>query len=134
MNIAMFEPGEINTAVEYEWKHVDAMPGNGTSGIETSEGKNFVYTTEDLSHTNLGSVSGAVTLTITGNSVIGTNGDTTTGNVYGGGDQSTVNNATTPTAASTTVTISGNTEVLGNVFGGGNQGLVSGSATVNIQE
>ena len=134
MNIGMFEPGEINTAVEYEWKHVDAMPSNGESGIETTDGKNYVYTEEDLSHTNLGSVSGAVTLTITGNSKIGTDGDTTTGNVYGGGDQSTVNNTTTPAAASTTVTISGNTEVLGNVYGGGNQGLVSGSATVKIQE
>ena len=134
IDIAMFEPGEFNTTAEYEWKHVDAMPSNGEDGIKTSDGKNYVYTTEDLSHTNLGSVSGAVTLTITGNSVIGTAGDNTTGNVYGGGDQSTVNNTTTPTAASTTVTISGNTEVLGNVFGGGNQGLVSGSATVNIEE
>mgnify|MGYP002623278286 CR=1 FL=1 len=133
MNIGMFEPGEINTAVEYEWKHVDAMPSNGASGIETTGGKNYVYTTEDLSHTNLGSVSGAVTLTITGNSVIGTVGDNTTGNVYGGGDQSTVNNATTPTDAKTVVTIQGASQILGNVFGGGNRGLVSGSATVNIQ-
>ena len=125
-----FEPTYPAT-VTYNWQHAATVNDTDTAIDKTNH---ILYTTEDLSHTNLGSVSGAVTLTITGNSVIGTNGDTTTGNVYGGGDQSTVNNATTPTAASTTVTISGNTEVLGNVFGGGNQGLVSGSATVNIQE
>ena len=54
------------------------------------------------------------------------------GNVYGGGDQSTVNNTTTATDASTTINITGNTEIFGNVFGGGNMGLVSGNATVNI--
>ena len=127
---AYFEPTYPET-VTYEWKHAD--PVNETDNA-IDKTNHILYTTEDLSHTNLGSVSGAVTLTITGNSVIGTAGDTTTGNVYGGGDQSTVNNATTPASASTTVTISGNTEVLGNVFGGGNQGLVSGSATVNIEE
>ena len=128
---AYFEPTYPET-VTYEWEHAETV--NETDNAIDKTDDHILYTTEDLSHTNLGSVSGAVTLTITGTSVIGTDGDTTTGNVYGGGDQSTVNNTTTPTDASTTVTISGNTEVLGNVFGGGNQGLVSGSATVNIQE
>jgi hypothetical protein len=58
--------------------------------------------------------------------VIGTTGDTTTGHVFGGGDESEVD-------GSTTVNISGTTQVLGNVFGGGNQGLVSGNTNVNIR-
>ena len=82
-------------------------------------------------------MSGAVTLTITTlgsgkTSTIGTSGDTTSGNVYGGGDESYVSNADTPSNAYTVVNIAGNTEVFGNVFGGGNNGEVSGSATVNI--
>ncbi|MBO5579227.1 MAG: chitobiase/beta-hexosaminidase C-terminal domain-containing protein [Prevotella sp.] len=126
MNIGMFEPGEINTAVEYEWKHVDAMPANGTSGIETDDdGKKYVYTDADL--TTLGTVNGAVTLTITGTTTVA-------GSVYGGGDESAVNNDTTPANASTTVTISGNAHITGDVFGGGNHGNVSGSTTVNIQK
>lgn len=115
----------------YTWK-----PKDGDKYIDT--GKSELYTSVDLSESNLGSVSGAVTLTITtegtnGKTVIGTVGNTDTGNVYGGGDESYVNNSTTPADASTTVTLSGNTEVLGSVFGGGNKGLVSGSTTVNIE-
>ena len=131
MNIGMFEPGEANTTVEYEWKKPETMPSNGNTGIETdAEGHNYVYTDTDL--TTLGTVEGKVTLTITGDSKIGTAGDSTTGYVYGGGDESAVNNTTTPANASTKVTLSGNTEVLGNVFGGGNRGMVSGSTTVTI--
>ena len=73
-----------------------------------------------------------VSLTIGGNSVIGTAGNAEKGNVYGGGDESAVSNAITPADANTIVTLKGNTQVLGNVFGGGNEGVVSGSATVNI--
>ena len=108
------------------------------STISIDKTNHILYTTANLSKTNLGSVSGAVTLTITGTqekgSVIGTLGDATTGNVYGGGDQSAVNNTTMPTNASTTVNLRGNTIVQGNVFGGGNQGVVSGITTVNIED
>ena len=131
-NTGVFMPEVYPETKTYSWQHRDETINSTALAIDKTN--HILYTNEDLSHTNLGSVSGAVNLTITGNSVIGKAGDATTGNVYGGGDQSTVNNATTPTNASTTVTISGNTEVFGNVFGGGNQGLVSGSATVNIQE
>lgn len=133
-NIAMFEMGEIADTEEYEWKQVNAMPNNAAAGMESTEAGNYVYTDVDISKTNLGSVSGAVTLTIKGNSEIGTDGDATTGNVFGGGDESAVNNDTTPSAASTIVDISGNTHVRGTVFGGGNKGLISGNATVNIHK
>lgn len=64
--------------------------------------------------------------------MVGTEGDTTTGHVYGGGDESYVSNNETPANASTTVNILENTIVYGNVFGGGNEGVVSGTAKVNI--
>ena len=103
----------------YTWQHGNAISIDKTNHI--------LYTTLDLSKSNLGSVSGAVNLTITGDSRIGTEGDSSTGNVYGGGDESAVNNSTTAADARTTVTLSGNAQVLGNVYGGGNRGMVSGS-------
>ena len=125
-NSGMFEPGIYTGTEEYTWKQVNSYPGEGGAGFDGTQ----VITTQNLDKANLGSVSGAVTLTVTGNSVIGTEGDATTGNVYGGGDESYVTTAN----ATTTVNISGNTLVYGDVFGGGNRGLVSGNTTVNIRE
>ena len=123
--LGTYRTGVKGATTTYRWEH-----GNSISIDKT---KKILYTTETLG-ANLGSVSGAVTLTVTGNSVIGTEGDATTGNVYGGGDESYVTNDTTPADAKTTVNISGNTLVYGDVFGGGNRGLVSGNTTVNIRE
>lgn len=92
--------------------------------FQGSDGNWYVLTTESLE--NLGSISGDVELTLNGNTTVGTATDATSGNVFGGGNESAVE-------GSTTVTLSGKTRVLGNVFGGGNQGLVTGSATVNIE-
>ena len=134
---------------EYEWTNeLDGVEGHDATymkdhpaysktidenGSEVT--KWYCYTWNSLE--NLGVVTNQVTLTLNGKdgkqTVVGTEGDTTTGNVYGGGDASAVNNTTTPAAASTTVNISGNTLVRGNVFGGGNEGEVSGSTTVNIE-
>ena len=128
--------GTYRTAVKgktttYKWK-----PKTGNKYIDT--GLKELYTTEDLSPSNLGSVNGAVTLTLKGDTKVGTLEGSTlkegTGNVYGGGDASVVNNPTNPTAASTIVSLQGNTQVLGNVFGGGNKGMVSGTTTVKIEE
>lgn len=130
-NTGAYTEAILPATTSYEWEHADVVNSTETA-INTSTHK--LFTEVDLSPSNLGSVSGAVTLTIKGNSTIGTAGNNNTGNVYGGGDQSYVNNTTTPTAASTTVNLKGNTQVLGNVFGGGNRGLVSGTATVNIEQ
>ena len=120
---------------------------NGKSGSyeNEDEDKHYLYTDINLSTSNLGSVAGDVTLTLKGNTKVGTlEGDASTlkegtGNVYGGGDQSYVYNEddTNPnkgeeTKASTIVNLQGNTIVYGNVFGGGNNGKVSGNTTVNI--
>lgn len=50
-----------------------------------------------------------------------------TGNVFGGGDESTV-------SGNTTVTLEQGATVHGNVYGGGNQGTVGGNSTVNIHD
>ena len=136
VNTGAYTEAELPTAVSYTWEHKDEVNSTSTA-INTGTKK--LFTTENLDKSNLGSVSGAVTLTLTtngtdGRTIIGTNGDSTTGNVYGGGDASYVNNETNPTAASTTVNISGDTLVRGNVYGGGNEGNVSGGTTVNIKE
>ena len=133
----IIKPQSGGTSTTYYWTHVK---GSTTSPVTAAgEGEDYGSFYTEIPLDNLGAVSGAVSLTITGSdgegkgSVIGTAGDTTTGNVYGGGDASAVKNEANPGIASTTVTLSGNTLVLGNVFGGGNKGEVSGSATVNIE-
>ena len=96
-------------------------------GVSTSKpafqygGKWYCYTTTSLE--NLGTVTGNTTLTINGDTKIGTSG--TGHDVYGGGDESAV-------TGNTTVYLEGTAEVFGDVFGGGNHGLVEGSTEVNI--
>ena len=88
-----------------------------------------------ISLNNLGTVSQSATLTIKGNSEIGTMqgepGSQTlkpgTGNVYGGGDQSAV-------TGSTIVILQEGATVHGNVYGGGNNGPVGGNSSVTIQD
>ena len=100
----------------YTWEHDDAISIDKTNHI--------LYTTEDLSETNLGSVEGNAILTLQGTTRVD-------GNVYGGGDQSVVKGAN---KGNTTVILKGKANVLGNVYGGGNKGAVSGSSQVLIQD
>ena len=125
----MFEQGVFSETTEFNWTQ-GTLTENATA-LDTSDGKHDIYTNQNLSTSNLGSVDGNVILTIKGNSMIGTEGDTTgeKGNVFGGGEESYVIGPT----HKVTVNLEGNTEVLGNVFGGGNEGLVEGSTTVNIE-
>ena len=150
-NTAIITPQSGGTGTTYTWCYKNnttgvvvpsdvVVPNNVGTGNPSFEYNNKKYYYTEVPLVNLGAVSGAVSLTITGSdgegkgSVIGTVNDTTTGNVYGGGDASAVKNETNPASASTTVTLSGNTQVLGNVFGGGNNGEVSGSTTVNVED
>ena len=129
----IFKPQSGGTSTTYYWTHDYGSTGSPiTEASAATDGKALFYTEVPLD--NLGSVSGSVILTIDGDSKIGTDGNTDTGHVYGGGDQSKVFNSTASADASTTVNIQGNTIVLGNVFGGGNKGEVSGTATVNIMQ
>ena len=123
----MFEPGIFSDTTHYTWKHVESYPSEGGAGFDGTQ----VITTQNLDKTNLGSV-GAATLTLKGNTTVGTlNGSSQlvegTGNVYGGGDESTV-------SGNTTVILQQGANVLGNVYGGGNNGAVGGDSEVKIQD
>lgn len=91
------------------------------------DGKWYCYTWQSLE--GLGAVTSDVTLTIKGKSTVGTleNGMVKhgTGNVYGGGDESTV-------GGGTVVKILDRTRVFGNIYGGGNMGTVTGDTKVII--
>lgn len=131
---------DLYAPTTYTW-----VQGAPDSHVDINKTDHTLSTPENLDKSNLGSVSGNVTLTLKGNTTVGTlEGEASTlkegtGNVYGGGDQSYVYNEddTKPnkgeeTKASTIVNLQGNTIVYGNVFGGGNNGKVSGNTTVNI--
>ena len=144
----MFEPGVFSGTTTFTWRNISDAGADGTNLSIVQSGNNkgkitnntsgsnltkhYIYTDVDISNSNLGSVDGDVTLTIKGNSVIGTAGDISgeKGNVFGGGESSYVTGA----AHTVTVNLQGNTEVLGNVFGGGDEGVVEGTAIVNIGE
>ena len=127
-NSGFYIQGVYPKSVTYTWKQAASVSTNNE--FEDDGDKHYILTTVDM--TTLGTVTGTARLTIGGNSVIGTAGDATKGNVFGGGDESAVSNATTSANAKTIVTLQDNAKVLGNVFGGGNEGVVSGNTTVNM--
>ena len=124
----MFEPGIFTGTTEYHWKQVNSL-SNGGAGTSTSGDTNYVHTTVDLN--SLGTVTGDVTLTLKGNTVVGTLEGTAlkagTGSVYGGGAESAVK-------GNTTVILEGHTHILGDVFGGGDEGEVDGSSEVILKD
>ena len=142
VNTGIIKPQSGGTSATYTWTDESNLGGQtlNTSNNKTVtvNGVKYLYTTKSLK--NLGAVSGAVILTIKGNTIVegkvfnkdGTVDNTKTGGVYGGGDASAVINDITPAKASTTVNLQENAQVYGDVFGGGNNGEVGGSATVNI--
>ena len=123
----------------YTWQHKETV--NDTNSAIDKRNK-ILYTTENLDKSNLGSVEGSVTLTIKGNSVIGTlegeEGSQTlkegSGNVFGGGESSYVVTNSNITDQKVTVNLEGETVVHGNVFGGGDKGEVQCSTEVNIRQ
>ena len=127
----MFEPGTLSGTTTFEWKNAaeaDITLKDNQSGSDLTN--HYIYTDIDLSKSNLGSVAGDVILTIKGNSVIGTEGNANTGNIFGGGESSYV----TKPGKSVTVYLQGNTIVHGNVFSGGDKGEVQCSTTVVVED
>jgi hypothetical protein len=131
---------EDGNVIQYKWCYKDPETGavipedvqipetvNTTNPTFEYRGHWYCLTTKSLD--NLGAVSGDVTLTIKGKSTVGTleNGVVKhgTGNVYGGGDESTV-------GGGTVVKILDRTRVFGNIYGGGNRGTVTGDTKVII--
>ncbi len=82
----------------------------------SDDGQKILYTNTDM--TELGNVTGAISLTV--------DGGTVAGNVYGGGNES-------PSRNNTEVTIKGTAAVSGDVYGGGNIANVDGTTSVGIQ-
>ena len=113
----MFEAGVLSGTTTFEWKNATEAGVTLTNGESGSELTNhYVYTNQDL--TSLGTVTGNVTLTIDGTSMVW-------GNVFGGGEESAV-------TGNTEVLIKGKTKVYNNVYGGGNQGEVGGNTKVIV--
>ena len=121
-NLGAYLDAVLPTTLPYTWEQASTVNSTETA-INTGTQK--LFTTVNLSKSNLGSVNGNVTLTIDGSS---DKGSTVSGNVFGGGESSYV----TGTDHKVTVTLAGKTQVLGNVYGGGDKGLVEGSTEVNI--
>ena len=115
--------GVFPTSVTYTWKQTASALTNGQQPFEDTGDDHFILTTVDM--TTLGAVIGTVRLTIEGASNVGTVGNTMTGNVFGGGEESTVD-------GNTQVLLKGTTNVQGNVFGGGDKGAVSGNTSVQL--
>ncbi len=124
-NLGVYLEPTFPATVSYKWQHRNDEVNNTTNAIDKTN--HILYTNIDLSKTNLGSVNGNVSLSISGTSVIGTLGNAQTGNVFGGGQESSV-------GGNTSVILKGDTHVLGSVFGGGNEGTVGGSASVEITD
>ena len=129
----MIKPQSGGTVSTYYWDNDHGSTDSPATEASAATHDTAYYYTE-IPLDNLGNVNGKVTLTIKGNSVIGTEGDSKTGNVFGGGDESAVSNESNAGNAKTEVIIEGNTHILGNVFAGGNNGVVSGSTTVTVKD
>ena len=112
LETGLFEEGVLTGTTTYTWTQGSVSDGN--TAIATVNGKNVIYTTEDL--TTLGQVTEA-DLTIKGSTTIG-------GSVFGGGAESATHGA-----IDVKIENAGITE---NVFGGGDKGAVTGNPKVYI--
>ena len=119
--LGTYRTGIKGQTTTYTWEEK-----TGDSWVDNTN--HILYTNENLK--TLGTVTSNVTLTLTGNTTVGTmeggNLKDGTGNVFGGGEESAVN-------GNTTVKLQEGVTVLGNVYGGGNEGPVSGNSEVIIQ-
>jgi len=115
----MFEAGLFSGTTDYEWKNATAEGVTLTNGnIGFDKTKKYVYTNVDL--TTLGQVANT-NLTITGNCSI-------EGSVFGGGDESAVNENTLVYIQNAGATQNN----IMNVYGGGNTADVLGNTEVNM--
>ena len=139
--IIMPTPEGSGTSTTYTWTNKTEINGQNLSTASPTatdtDGEKYFYTEEPL--TNLGSVSGTVTLTIEGSTSVG-------GSVFGGGEESGVDGNTEVKVTGGTIgtkkedgTVLGGAEY-GNVYGGGKgkednetAGLVKGNTNVIIQ-
>ena len=142
----MIEPQSGGTFTTYEWTNnkkfgtTTLSTGSPTIVNPNNDGRNYIYT--EVSLENLGSVSGNVTLTINGNTVVDEHGKVMKvgQSVYGGGEESTVNGNTEVNVNGGTIGTTGKGGATwGNVYGGGKgkendvtAGLIKGNTNINI--
>ena len=138
----VFDEGGYPTAVKFTWSN-DKNPENGKVAIEDIGTEHLIYvnkTDKDLSA--LGTVTGKVTVNITGNTLVegyvyDENSNKTTvqkGGVFGGGDSSSVTGDTeVEINASSQKTTDGYDYNAYNVFGGGNKASVTGDSNVTLK-
>lgn len=89
-----------------------------TPTFEYPVGSNKWYVLTEESLEGLGEVTGKSTIILQGNTIV-------QGSVFGGGNESAVNN-------DTEVQVLDHTKVYGNIYGGGNQGVVGGDTKVIV--
>ena len=133
----MLEPGVFSSTTEFTWVNADSAGVTLSNGQPGSNMDSlWIYTPVDLRSSNLGSVNCAnctasgiktINLTLKGNTTVGTDGDSNTGSVFGGGEESEV-------TGDISITLQGSTHVKGDVFGGGNEGAVTGNTEVIIKD
>ena len=129
-NSGMFEPGEFSDEEPFTWKEVKSLT-NGGLGIDVSDEESdkhkYVYTTQNL--TGLGQVA-HTNLTIRNNTFVQGKivEGSSIGGVFGGGDESAVNETTTVNIENE------GTRTILNVYGGGNKADVGGKTTVNLKD
>ena len=89
-----------------------------TPTFEYPVGSNHWYVLTEVPLEGLGEVTGKSTIILQGNTIV-------QGSVFGGGNESAVNN-------DTEVQVLDHTKVYGNIYGGGNQGVVGGDTKVIV--
>jgi len=126
-SVGVFTDGVYPDGEEYTWTHAASV----SAGNEFDDTNHLIYTVEDLS--TLGTVTGKVTLNINGTTTVGES-------VYGGGEESAVNNDTEVNVNGGIIGTEGEGGARwGNVYGGGkgkeddvNAGMVKGNTNVTI--
>jgi hypothetical protein len=127
-----YDKNEAYKPITYTW-----AKKTGNSWINKTD--HILYTNEDL--TGLGAVTGTVTLTIDGTTVVGVNEEENSGNVYGGGESSDATGDVNVHILNGTMTDvygggKGQTTVVGgdvivNIGAKSGEGALSGNSTVN---
>ena len=136
----MIKPQTGGTSTTYYWTHDKGSTSSPITAATETDPKNYFYT--EIPLTNLGAVTGNVTLTINGNTVADEDGKVMKvgESVYGGGEESVVNGNTTVAVTGGTIGTTGKGGARwGNVFGGGkgkeddvNAGLVKSNTNISI--
>ena len=129
-NSGMFEPGKFSDEETFTWREAkdDGITlTNGQSGSDLDKKKKYIYTDQALN--GLGQVA-HTNLTIRNNTFVQGKivEGSSIGGVFGGGDESAVNETTTVNIENE------GTRTILNVYGGGNKADVGGKTTVNLRD